>query len=669
MVRDIINSNGKIIPGVKELEILREYFPACFHTDGSFDIERLREYLNDKVSISDEGYELRFLGKNYARMLASLDTTTVIVPDETHNTLPKNRESGNIYISGDNIDALKHLVKSYSGKIKCIYIDPPYNTGKDRFVYNDKFSFTPEELSMRLDISIEKAQRILDLARRGSSSHSAWLMFMLPRLLLARDLLTKDGVILISIDDNEQANLKLLCDDIFGEENLLGELILKTATDNNPTQINTEHEYMLIYARNHAFQNNWERISAAAERIRIQYRHLKDQGKNLAQIQTELRKWIKSHKQDLPQVSHYNNVDEKGVYSSSSNSSNPHPGGYDFDIFHPITKKACPKPANGWRWPESTFLKYAKSGEVEWGDDESTQPHIKKRLETASEYLRSIIYEDNRASTKSLSDLFDGKKVFDNPKPHDVIVRLLDYATDKDSMILDFFSGSGTTAHAVMSLNSKDSGTRKFIAVQLPEDLDDLLATSKGESKTIAKNAIEVLQNNHYPHTLDFIGIERIKRAARNIKEEDPSFHGDVGFRHFTLKEPSALALEKMISFDPASAVAENTILDEFGVPTVLATWLERDGYGLTADYETLSLDGYEAYYIDKHLYLINSDLSDKAITSLLDRYQNDPEFNPQNIVIFGYALAYTELQSLKDTLATVGAGEKNLSINFDMRY
>lgn len=220
MIKDILQSNNTIVHGSKELEVLRENFPACFHTDGTFDIERFREYLKDKVEVSDEGYELRFLGKNYARMLASLDTTTVVVPDEAHNNLPENKDSKNIYISGDNLDALKHLLKSYSGQIKCIYIDPPYNTGSDGFVYNDSFNFTTAELSEKLSISEEKAERVLDLTKRGSATHSAWLMFMLPRLLLARDLLSKDGVIFISIDDNEQSNLKLLCDDIYSEKKI-----------------------------------------------------------------------------------------------------------------------------------------------------------------------------------------------------------------------------------------------------------------------------------------------------------------------------------------------------------------------------------------------------------------------------------------------------------------
>ena len=207
MIKDIIASNEEVRPNTKEMEILKENFPACFKEDGSFDIERFKEYLSDKVAVTKEGYELKFLGKNYARLLASLDTTTVIVPDEEHNSKPENINSQNVYISGDNLDGLKHLLKSYSKKIKCIYIDPPYNTGSDGFVYNDKFNFTPEDLADKLSISMDEAKRILDLTKRGSASHSAWLLFMYSRLLVARDLLKDNGAIFISIDNNEFATI------------------------------------------------------------------------------------------------------------------------------------------------------------------------------------------------------------------------------------------------------------------------------------------------------------------------------------------------------------------------------------------------------------------------------------------------------------------------------
>jgi len=228
MIKDIMNANDSATPNSREMAVLKENFPSCFKADGSFDIERFKGFLSDKIAVTGEGYELNFLGKNYARLLASVDTTTVVVPDKEHNSKPENMNSENIYISGDNLDGLKHLLKSYSRKVKMIYIDPPYNTGTDGFVYNDSFNFTVDELSEKLSISEEHAQRILDLTKRGSASHSAWLMFMYSRLLLARDLLSDDGVIFISIDDNENHNLKLLCDDVFGEDNFVAQIIVQS---------------------------------------------------------------------------------------------------------------------------------------------------------------------------------------------------------------------------------------------------------------------------------------------------------------------------------------------------------------------------------------------------------------------------------------------------------
>ena len=367
----------------------------------------------------------------------------VLIEDTNKAIISTDTDAPNhILIEGDNLEALTALAYTHEWKIDVIYIDPPYNTGNKDFVYNDHF-----------------------VDKEDTYRHSKWLSFMSKRLRITKQLLSDKGVVFISIDDNEQAQLKLLCDEIFGATNFLGQIILKTATDNNPSQINTEHEYMLSYCVNKESQGNWKRQSQGAKLILHQYKTLKNNGLSIEEIQTKLRKFIRLNKAQLPQVSHYNNVDEKGVYSSSSNSSNPHPGGYTYDIIHPITNRPCPKPANGWRWPESTFKIYDLQGEIEWGKDDTTQPHVKKRIETSTEYLRTLIYEDNRGTTKALSDIFEGNKVFDNPKPTTVLSRILDFASSKDSIILDFFAGSGTTLHATMQLNAEDGGHRQCILV------------------------------------------------------------------------------------------------------------------------------------------------------------------------------------------------------------
>lgn len=627
MIKDIIDNNNSITPGSNELEILREHFPACFKEDGSFDIVRFQEYLKDKVEVTDEGYELRFLGKNYARMLASLDTTTVIVPDEAHNSLPKNKGSKNIYISGDNLDALKHLLKSYAGQIKCIYIDPPYNTGSDGFVYNDNFNFTAEELSTKLSISLDKAQRILDLTRRGSASHSAWLMFMLPRLLLARDLLSKDGVIFISIDDNEQGNLKMLCDDVFGEENLICSFIWKkrqmvdSRTKNGASK---DHDYLLCYGRR--------------EDCRILGKE-SDKAKYSNPDNDPRGPWMSDNMVGL---------------ATESQRPNLH-----YNLTNPTTGITYSCPPTGWRYEPKRMSELIERNEVIFPADPTGRPRRKKFMkDLESEYTGlSSVFETVYSSqgTRELRELYEGNEYFDFPKPVDYIKLILTQGiapTDKESVyVLDFFGGSSSTAHAAMQLIS-EGNELNYILVQIQAPFEKETEAFKAGFKTI-----------------DELGFDRIKRAAKKIAAENPLFHGDLGFRHFTLKEPSGVALEKIIKFDKNTAFGDNTLMDEFGVPTILTTWLERDGYGLTSDYQSLDLDGYTAYYIDKHLYLINPDLSDDAVAVLLDKYQTEASFNPQNVVIYGYSFGWNELQSLKDSLQTVQAGEKNLRINFEIRY
>lgn len=634
MIKDITEKNNNVTLGAKEVEVLRENFPACFHADGSFDIERFKEYLKDKINVTDEGYELRFLGKNYARLLASLDTTTVVVPDEKHNSMPENKDSKNVYISGDNIDALKHLLKSYAGRIKCIYIDPPYNTGSDGFVYNDSFKFTPEELSSKLSVSEEQAGRILDLARRGSATHSAWLMFMLPRLVLARDLLTDDGVIFISIDDNEQSNLKLLCDDVFGEENFLGNIVRSTGqtTGQDSGGLGSSFDYILVYSRKEGYELNGLELS---EKDKKRFQDKDDVG---FYAYDQLRKTGSNDKrEDRPNLYYgIKNPDGEILYPTAT-------AGYD----------------SRWRVEKTSYENLVKNNMILWkktmrNNEEVWWPYVKYYLDGRTKRPSPLWndLEGNKKAAREVRDLFDGKKVFDFPKPIDLLNRIITIATEKDSIIVDFFGGSSTTAHALMKKNSEDGGDRTFILVQLQE---------------LCEKDSEAFKCGF--RTIDEIGMERIKRAANKIKQENPLFHGDLGFRHYTLQEPSDIAVEKIENYDPKYIFGDKTLVDEFGVPAIIATWLVRDGYGLTPEIETLDFDGYEVYCMPNHLYIINPGLTNEAVGGLLDKYQTEAEFNPQNIVVYGYALSWNEQQGLKDNMQTVQAGEKNMRINFDIRY
>lgn len=657
MIKDIMAANEAISPNSREMNVLKEHFPSCFHSDGSFDLNRFQEFLSDKIAVTHEGYELKFLGKNYARLLASVDTTTVIVPDEEHNSKPENTKSENVYISGDNLDGLKHLLKSYSRKVKCIYIDPPYNTGKDDFAYNDSFNFSVEELSGKLSISEDDAKRIIDLTKRGASSHSAWLLFMYPRLLLARDLLASDGVILVSIDDNEQANLKLLLDDVFGEENLVGTIIWKNATDNNPTNISVEHEYVVCFARKkECIPSTWKsRLSDMKDVIlRVESDLLHKYGQNKEAIQREYSAWYTENKSQLGKLEGYKFCDTEGVYAGSRSVHNPGKRGYYYDVIHPITGKPCTPPLMGYRFPEESMRQLIEQDRIIYGEDENKIIELKQYLRDYEDKLSSVISLDGRSGANIIRSLFDNENVFKNPKTPYILEEIFSFVISDNDIVLDFFSGSATTAHAIMNMNVSNNGNRKYIMVQLPE---------------IVKKGSEGAKAGY--RTIDQIGMERIVRASQKIREENPDTMIDLGFRHFTLVEPAVSTLDKLEEFSPDDngMYVANTVLDDFGVPTVLATWLVRDGYGFTAPFEAIDFAGYTGYYMGKHLYLINQDLSNEAITAITEKYETDGNFNPENVVLFGYSFKWTEMESLKTNLARLRDTEKNLRINYDVRY
>ncbi len=527
----------------KLLRFLKEHYPSVIK-DNEINLQELKAILGLPVDEKVNGYGLNFVGRNFARAKYAQKTEKEL---RLNNTLSKNIDTTeNLVLKGDNLDCLKILKNHYSGKIKCIYIDPPYNTDSDEFVYPDRFDKEELEILGLANLSESDFAR-MEFSFKTKKSHNGWLAFMYPRLLLARDLLSKDGVIFISIDDNEQANLKLLCDDVFGEENFCGQIVWQTATDNNPTQIATEHEYVIVYAKSKDNQDFWESSSEKGQLIQSKYEELKElYGDKIESIQTELRKWIRkqTNGDDLSGVAHYSYVDEKGVFYPG-NSANTKPGGYTYDIIHPITKKVCAKPEYGYRWKFETFKAADDNGDVLWGETEKTIPKIKKRLDTVTEKLKSYYYEDNRGTTAELKNLFDGKVVFNNPKSINFLVHILKFVTNLDGIVLDFFAGSGSTGHAVMQLNAKDGGNRKFILCQIDEPIK--------EDKPAYKFCIE----NNLPPVISSITVERLKRAGEKIAndieaensktglfEEDKKQVPDIGFKVFDSVEAPKLKVD-----------------------------------------------------------------------------------------------------------------------------
>lgn len=629
MIKDIIGRNAEAAAGQKEIKVLREYFPQCFNADGEFDIEAFKAALPEGTTLTDETSGFNWLGKNYARMLTNMDTTTLIRPDEEHNAKPENRDSKNIYISGDNLDALQHLVKSYGGKVKVIYIDPPYNTGSDGFVYNDRFNFTADELAKRLDVSRERAERILSMTRRGSASHAAWLTFMLPRLSFARNLLTDDGVIFISIDDNEQANLKKLCDEVFGEECFVAQFIWeKRKTRENRSSISIRHDYVLCYVKDIELLEDSLGLEIMTKAALSRYKNPDNDPKG---------PWT-----SVPAIAQAGHGTKSQFYTFVA------PNGKSYNL----PSGSC------WRMTLEKMNEAVAQNKIWFGSDGNGVPRIKKYLSEGKQGLtpESIISSEkggtNDSAKREIVELFNGKAVFETPKPVELIRHILSMTLGENVTVLDFFGGSSTTAHAVMQKNAEDGDNRKFILVQLPEECKPDSEAAKAGYKTI-----------------DEVGMERIKRAAKKIKEANPLFAGDIGFKHFVLEEPKENVLLQMEKFDPITTISSLTV-DDFGLEAVLRTWLVADGYGFTEDAEEVTLGRYKAYWKDNHLYMINpdKDFDANSIAALMDKYNGEP-FSPQNIVIFGYSFGFTHCEELQKNLRTLKEGNKTLTVNIDVRY
>ena len=353
----------------------------------------------------------------------------------------------NFLIEGDNLASLQLLEKTHKGKIDLIYIDPPYNTGSKDFIYDDTF--------------VDKTDLF---------SHSKWLSFMKSRLKIAKNLLTERGAIFISIDDNEQAQLKVLCDEIFGVENFITCLIWSAGRKNDSKYISVSHEYMLCYVKSISYLQEkgvlWKQRKQGIDDIYKEYEFLKKRYKNdYKAMSSELKAWYKLLPDNHParNHSHYNCIDERGVYFPSDISW-PGGGGPKYEVLHPITQKPVRVPNRGWVYPTPERMQeIIAQNLVHFGDDETSVPCRKTYLadnESSTPY--SVFYKDGRAATKRLRSLM-GDNVFQNPKDEEIIKNIIDFSALNTSIVLDFFAGSGTTGHAVMKLNAEDGGTRRFI--------------------------------------------------------------------------------------------------------------------------------------------------------------------------------------------------------------
>lgn len=381
---------------------------------------------------------------------------------------------GNLIVQGDNLVALKALLPYYAGQVKCIYIDPPYNTGVDErseggkrtgWIYSDSVN-SPE---IRTWLGKVVGQEAEDLSR-----HDKWLCMMYPRLAILQKFLREDGMIFASIDEVEIASLRLLFDEIFGPTNRVGTIVWKNATDNNPTNIAIEHEYVLCYAKNKArLPSEWKSTNLAVKEKLLQagdefLRKYSDP----VELQKGYTKWFRQNKSQLWPFEDYKFIDEGGIYTGMRSVHNPGKEGYRYDVPHPVTGKPCTQPMMGYRFPKSTMDSLIAQGRVLFGEDETKLVELKVYVRDYRAKLASLFELDGRIGTNEVKELFpDDNRPFDFPKPTELIEELISFTTSGEDLILDSFAGSGTTGHAVLKLNRADQQERRFILVEMKQSI------------------------------------------------------------------------------------------------------------------------------------------------------------------------------------------------------
>ena len=455
--------------------------------------EVLKQLLSPNVVDGDECYEFTWVGKKAAMAEAARPITKTLRPVKEDSRDWDTTE--NLYIEGDNLEVLKILQESYLGKVKMIYIDPPYNTGHD-FIYNDRFEMDKQEYDQQIGLFDEEDNK--QFAENSESNprfHSDWCSMMHPRLMLARNMLADDGVIFISIDDNEQDNLKKIANEVFGASNFIATIIWRKNYSPKGTakHFSEDHDYILVFGKNADiwFPHKMPRT----EKQNQAYKNPDDDPRGL---------WKSS---DLSARNFYS----KGTYEITTPSGRVIPG---------------PPPGSYWRVAKEKFLELDKDNRIWWGKDGNNVPSIKRFLSEVSDGIVPQTYwpyeevGHTQDAKKEIKDIFGGEMPFDTPKPVQLIGRILQLATDSDSIVLDFFSGSATTAHAVMQLNAEDGGHRKFIMVQLPEPCGEKSEAYKSGYKNICE-----------------VGKERIRRAGDKIRAEHLDATLDTGFRVFRVDE------------------------------------------------------------------------------------------------------------------------------------
>lgn len=644
---ETLYSNNNETANSKQIALLKKHFPQCFDKSGDFIQEKMLELVNtNDIDLSKESYSLNWLGKSYARLLTNLPPETLLTEDKAHNQREENKDSKNLLIKGDNLEVLKHLVNAYSEKVKMIYIDPPYNTGGDGFVYNDDRKFTKEQLSELAAIDSDEAERILEFTASNSNSHSAWLTFIYPRLYIARELLKDDGVIFISIDDNEQAQLKVICDEVFGVQNLLCQFTWRTDGNfDNQAKIKVNHEYVVCYGKQADMFKFPEVVDPNVEESSKLFKNeiintiVKNGSKNPVSTITlpsgfkaNFTKGVVKARDNAFPYFHSDAVIDNGVLVNDVTVESGWSSKRNLELFIGNNLKPTIDTKG-----QLTDYRLTENGAIESVKVRGVQSHVVSALM-------------NMGNTQSmgahLSKEFNIP--FSFPKPVSLIRHLISIASDKNAYILDFFSGSGTTAHAVLEQNIKDDGTRKCISIQL------------AEKTTLSSEAFQL----GYKTIFDITNA-RITKAAKKIKSENPDYQGDLGFKIFETiddfrRDNTALTLDNLSFFD-------DEVLTDEQYQSLLTTWSLYDGSLLTDVIFSIELTDYKAHYCNGRLYLLAPHFTTKALKTLLLKLDNDSSFAPHKIVLYGNNFDSAKQRELNEALSSY-ANKKSLELDVVVR-
>jgi adenine-specific DNA-methyltransferase len=613
----------------RNIERVAELFPSCVvetrdETGGlrrSIDFDQLRQELSSHIVEGPrERYHLDWPGKREALLAANAPIAKTLRPCREESV--DFDTTKNLFIEGDNLDALKILQEPYLGKVKLIYFDPPYNRRKGNdLIYRDDYVGNTYEYLTQSNQHDEEGNRLVVNSESNGRFHSDWLGMMYQRLRVARNLLSDTGIVAISIEDSETANVLHLCCEVFGEPNFVGTLIWKNATDNNPTNIAVEHESIHVFAKSKVdLEGVWKSsISDIKEALQKVGDDLISRYENLESLQSTYTSWFKENKPQLGPLDRYKYIDFGGIYTGSQSVHNPGKEGYRYDVIHPVTKKPCKEPLMGYRFPRETMDRLLSEGKILFGDDETKIIELKVYASEFEDKLSSVFELDGRTGPYDLKALFpEGKKAFSNPKPVLLMERLVSFTVGPQDICIDLFAGSSTLAHAILEANSREGTKRKFISIQYPEPI--------GQDNKDSKEAYQLCTAVGMSHFISEVSKERIRRAGANIKAKTATTapNLDVGFR--VLKIDTSNMQDVYYAPDAVKqgdlmALADNIKPDrtpEDLLFQVLVDW----GVDLSLPITTESIRGKNVFFVDGNALAacFDSNISEDLVKELAKR-------------------------------------------------